>query len=128
MSAGAPIVVPVFHKCHQNLGEMEAWYDEWLKALEPIGTTADKPHLTVAPWLIVVFAQRWGVSVSKKAKADTIIASLEAAMLDRVQQHSSRQAPAEKVIVRHHLGPDIVVTKRGQHLGGVCAADPLAWL
>ncbi len=34
--------------------------DEWLKALEPIGTTADKPHLTTAPWLIVVFAQRWG--------------------------------------------------------------------
>jgi nitroreductase len=34
--------------------------DEWLKALEPIGTTADKPHLTTAPWLIVIFAQRWG--------------------------------------------------------------------
>ncbi|MFT5343240.1 MAG: iodotyrosine deiodinase [Paracoccaceae bacterium] len=34
--------------------------DEWIKALEPIGTDADKPHLTVAPWLIVVFAQRWG--------------------------------------------------------------------
>ena len=36
--------------------------DEWLKALEPIGTGADKPHLTVAPWLIVVFAERWGVT------------------------------------------------------------------
>lgn len=34
--------------------------DEWLKALEPIGTTAEKPHLEIAPWLIVVFAQRWG--------------------------------------------------------------------
>ncbi len=34
--------------------------DEWIKALEPIGTTADKPHLTIAPWLIVIFAQRWG--------------------------------------------------------------------
>lgn len=34
--------------------------DEWIKALEPIGTTADKPHLDVAPWLIVVFAQRFG--------------------------------------------------------------------
>ena len=34
--------------------------DEWLKALEPIGTTAEKPHLEVAPWLIVIFAQRWG--------------------------------------------------------------------
>lgn len=34
--------------------------DEWIGALEPIGTGPDKPHLEVAPWLIVVFAQRWG--------------------------------------------------------------------
>ncbi|MEM9579300.1 MAG: nitroreductase family protein [Pseudomonadota bacterium] len=34
--------------------------DEWLKALEPIGTNEDKPHLEIAPWLIVIFAQRWG--------------------------------------------------------------------
>ena len=36
--------------------------DEWLKALEPIGTGASKPHLDVAPWLIVVFAQRYGMT------------------------------------------------------------------
>lgn len=34
--------------------------DEWLKALEPIGTNDHKPHLDIAPWLIIVFAQRWG--------------------------------------------------------------------
>jgi nitroreductase len=34
--------------------------EEWLKALEPIGTDASKPHLEYAPWLIVVFAQRYG--------------------------------------------------------------------
>ena len=34
--------------------------DEWLAALEPIGTSDHKPHLTIAPWLIVVFQQRWG--------------------------------------------------------------------
>lgn len=28
---------------------------EWLKALEPLGTTWEKPHLTDAPWLIVCF-------------------------------------------------------------------------
>ena len=27
--------------------------DEWLKALEPIGTNDSKPHLEEAPWLIV---------------------------------------------------------------------------
>lgn len=34
--------------------------DEWLKALEPIGTGVSKPHLEIAPWLIVIFAQRYG--------------------------------------------------------------------
>lgn len=49
--------------------EEEAFYDggagaEWLRALEPIGTDASKPHLTTAPWLIAVFAQRYGVTDS----------------------------------------------------------------
>jgi len=35
--------------------------DEWLRALEPIGTDAAKPHLERAPWLIVIFAQRYGI-------------------------------------------------------------------
>lgn len=30
---GVPILVPVFTKCRLNLSEMEAWYDQWLKAL-----------------------------------------------------------------------------------------------
>lgn len=36
--------------------------DAWLAALDPIGTVASKPHLTDAPWLIVIFAQRWGIA------------------------------------------------------------------
>jgi hypothetical protein len=28
-----PILVPLFTKCQVNLGEMETWYDQWLKAL-----------------------------------------------------------------------------------------------
>jgi len=31
---------------------------EWLAALAPIGTDANKPFLEIAPWLIVIFAQR----------------------------------------------------------------------
>ncbi|WP_343343704.1 nitroreductase family protein [Sphingomicrobium sp. XHP0239] len=34
--------------------------EEWLDALAPIGTDADKPFLEIAPYLIVVFAQRKG--------------------------------------------------------------------
>ncbi len=36
--------------------------DEWLAALEPIGTGVHKPHLTDAPWLIVIFAERYGLT------------------------------------------------------------------
>jgi nitroreductase len=32
---------------------------EWLAALAPLGTDEHKPHLTEAPFLIVVFAQRY---------------------------------------------------------------------
>ncbi len=33
---------------------------EWLRAIEPLGTDASKPLLEVAPWLIGIFLQRWG--------------------------------------------------------------------
>lgn len=36
--------------------------EEWLEALQPLGTDAEKPYLEVAPWLIAVFAQRHGVA------------------------------------------------------------------
>ncbi len=42
--------------------------DAWLAALEPIGTDASKPHLDIAPWLIVIFAQRWGERDGEKVK------------------------------------------------------------
>lgn len=34
---------------------------EWLQALEPLGTDDHKPYLDTAPYLIVVFAQRYGM-------------------------------------------------------------------
>jgi nitroreductase len=34
---------------------------EWLDALAPLGTDEHKPFLEVAPWVIVVFAQSYGV-------------------------------------------------------------------
>jgi nitroreductase len=37
---------------------------EWLEALAHLGTDADKPFLETAPWLIVIFAQRWGHDAS----------------------------------------------------------------
>ncbi len=37
---------------------------EWLDALAPLGTDENKPYLEAAPYLIAVFAQRYGVSSS----------------------------------------------------------------
>ncbi|MCX7324992.1 MAG: nitroreductase family protein [Hyphomicrobiales bacterium] len=34
--------------------------EEWLGALAHLGTDDQKPFLDIAPWLIVIFAQRWG--------------------------------------------------------------------
>lgn len=57
---------PIKHKIRLAAEEEEkAFYaggggDEWIKALEPIGTGPEKPHLDIAPWLIVIFAQRYG--------------------------------------------------------------------
>ena len=36
--------------------------EEWLDALQPIGTDAEKPFLETAPWLIAIFVERSGVS------------------------------------------------------------------
>ncbi len=54
--------------------EEEAFYsgrapDEWLEALAPLGTTAEKPFLEKAPYLIVIFAQSYSInSKGKKVK------------------------------------------------------------
>jgi len=40
--------------------------DEWLEALAPLGTNADKPFLETAPWLIAVFAQKHTIDAQGK--------------------------------------------------------------
>lgn len=42
--------------------------DEWLEALEPLGTDDQKPFLETAPWLIAVFAQRRGGAAAGQDK------------------------------------------------------------
>ena len=42
--------------------------EEWLEALEPLGTDADKAMLEIAPALIVVFRQAYGLSNGEKIK------------------------------------------------------------
>jgi nitroreductase len=41
---------------------------EYLRAIEPIGTNASKPHLTEAPCVIAVFEQAWRWEAGEKRK------------------------------------------------------------
>ncbi len=36
--------------------------EEWLDALAPLGTDWQKPFLETAPWIVVLFAQRYGLN------------------------------------------------------------------
>jgi len=40
--------------------------DDWLHDLTPLGTDPDKPFLEIAPWLIVVFAERYRVDAERR--------------------------------------------------------------
>jgi iodotyrosine deiodinase len=42
--------------------------DEWLRALEAIGTDWRKPHIEDAPWVIVVFEHAYGLDGERKVK------------------------------------------------------------
>lgn len=42
--------------------------DDWLEALAPLGTNAEKPFLETAPWLIAIFQQRFGVEADRRRK------------------------------------------------------------
>lgn len=35
--------------------------DDWLEALEPLGTDEHKTHLTDAPWVVILFRQSYGL-------------------------------------------------------------------
>ncbi len=41
---------------------------EWLDALEPIGTTWEKPFLDVAPWLVIIFRIDWEETSGRRLK------------------------------------------------------------
>jgi nitroreductase len=41
---------------------------EWLEALAPLGTNSSKPFIEIAPWLVIVFRQRWQVVGDQQLK------------------------------------------------------------
>lgn len=41
---------------------------EWQRALEPLGTTYEKPYLEVVPWIVVVFEQAYGIDADGRRR------------------------------------------------------------
>lgn len=107
--------------------------DEWLAALGPLGTDADKSYLEIAPWLIVVFGQRRGgidpgddmqnyyVNESVGIATGFLLAALHAAnivtlthtpnpmrFLNRVCQRPASEK-AMMIVVAGHAAPDATV-------------------
>lgn len=107
--------------------------DEWLAALGPLGTDADKSYLEVAPWLIVIFGQRRGgiergddmqnyyVNESVGIATGLLLAALHAAnivtlthtpnpmrFLNRVCQRPAFEK-AMMIVVAGHAAPDATV-------------------
>jgi len=44
--------------------------EQWLDALEPLATTWQKPFLETAPWLVVVFEERYGLEADGSRRAN----------------------------------------------------------
>lgn len=107
--------------------------DEWLAALAPLGTDADKSYLEVAPWLIVIFGQRRGgidpgddrqnyyVNESVGIATGFLLAALHAAnvvtlthtpnpmrFLNRVCRRPSSEKPI-MIVVAGHAAPGATV-------------------
>ena len=49
LAKAVPILVPTFVKCRQNMGEMEAWYDQWLRAVGSAVIRGPSDHCGVIP-------------------------------------------------------------------------------
>jgi nitroreductase len=52
----------------ERLNYSERMNDEWLSALEPLGTNAEKPFLEIAPILVVVFRHAYGEQAGQRFK------------------------------------------------------------
>ena len=56
--------------------------DEWIAALRRLGTDWHKPHLTDAPYLIVVFEQVYGLRTNADGKAELEVRLPEAGLVN----------------------------------------------
>lgn len=83
--------------------------EEWLAALEQFGTSASKPFLVEAPWLIAVFAQPFGLATGGPRDSSGACTLGEATVEERKIKHYYVQesvgiATGFLIAALHHAG------------------------
>jgi iodotyrosine deiodinase len=104
--------------------------DEYLAALEPIGTDSVKPHITDAPYVIVVFEQAWGLNPNGSKRkhyyvresvgiaTGLLLASLHAAGLATLTHSPSPMGFLKKILGRPDNERPFVLIPVGYPAGG----------
>lgn len=103
---------------------------EWLAALGPLGTDADKPFLETAPYLIVVFAQRKGgvaedgetqnyyVNESVGIACGMLLATLHEAGLATLTHTPSPMGFLRRICARPEWEKPLMIVVVGRHAPG----------
>ena len=84
---------------------------EWLEALAPIGTDWQKPFLETVPWIVVLFAERYGLNADGTKRKNFyvhescgIAAGLFIAALHRMGLATLTHTPSPMAFLREVLG------------------------
>jgi len=108
---------------------------EWLEALAPLGTEEDKPYLEIAPWLVVLFEERYGanpdgsqrknfyVKESVGMAAGLFVAAIHNAGLATVTHTPSPMAFLSKVLGRPKNERPFALFPVGYPAGGCVVPD-----
>ena len=109
--------------------------EEWLQALGPLGTNADKPFLEIAPWLIAVFYERYGIDAdgSKRKRyyphesvgiaTGLLIAALHRAGLSTLTHTPSPMGFLNKIVGRPRNEMPYLLLVVGHAAEGCCVPD-----
>lgn len=91
-------------EAEERVNYSERMGDEWLSALEPLGTNAEKPFLEIAPALIVVFRHAHGVGVPPERRQLATEPNSELHYKNYYTQESVGIATGFLLVALHHAG------------------------
>jgi nitroreductase len=91
-------------EAEERVNYSERMGDEWLAALEPLGTNAEKPFLEIAPALIAVFRHVYGVGVPPERRQLAAEPNSEIHYKNYYTQESVGIATGFLLVALHHAG------------------------